>query len=99
MCHYTKFGMASNGKFKLDKKGNRIEVKGVGTLIQRSSWQTHPALHSVADLITTQLAGERNHILHGRKTNYGAAKLSVQGLLLLFVLAAEVVVFETGLLP
>jgi len=89
----------ANGKLKLDRNRKPIEVRGVGTLIQRSSWQTHPALQSVADLITTQLAGERNHILHGRKTNYGTARLSVQGLLLLFVLAAEVTVFETGKTP
>lgn len=89
----------ANGKLKLNRNRKPIEVHGVGTLIQRSSWQTHPALQSVADLITTQLAGERNHILHGRKTNYGTARLSVQGLLLLLVLAAEVTVFETGKTP
>lgn len=88
-----------NGKLKLDKKNKPIAIHGVGILIQRSSWQTHPALQGVADLITTQLAGERNHILHGRKTNYGAAKLSVQGLLLLLVLGAELMVFETGKNP
>ena len=81
----------ANGKLKRDKNGKLVEVRGVGVLIQRSSWQTHPALQGAADLITTQLAGERNHILHGRKTNYGAAKLSVQGLLLLLVISAEVV--------
>jgi len=85
-----------DGKLKLDKNKKPIAIRGVGTLIQRSSWQTHPGLQGVADLITTQLAGERNHILHGRKTNYGAAKLSVQGLFLLLVLGAELIVFETG---
>ncbi len=89
----------ANGKLKRGRDGKLVEVRGVGVLIQRSSWQTHNALQGVADLITTQLAGERNHILHGRKTNYGAARLSVQGLLLLLVLAAEVVVFETGQTP
>lgn len=93
------YAKGSNGKAQLDKKGVPIEVRGVGTLIQRSTWQTHPALQGVADLITNQLAGERNPILHGRRTNYGVARLSVQGLLLLFVLAAEVVVFETGKIP
>ncbi|HYT43584.1 MAG TPA: hypothetical protein VEP90_14695, partial [Methylomirabilota bacterium] len=63
------FMKAPNGRPKLDRNGNPVEVRGVGSLIQHSKWQTHPALESVADLITTQLAGERNHILHGRKTN------------------------------
>lgn len=89
----------ANGKLKRDKKGKLIEARGVGSLIQRSTWQTQPVLQEVADLITTQIAGERNHILHGRKTTYGTAKLSVQGLLLLFVISAEVFVFETGQTP
>lgn len=93
------YAKGPDGKPQPDKKGNPIEVRGVGTLIQRSTWQTHPALQGVAELISTQLAVERNHILHGRKTNYGSAKLTVQGLLLLFVISAEVVVFETGQIP
>ncbi len=94
-------GLIASQGYKLyeKKNGKLVEVHGLGVLINRSSWQTHPALQGVADLFTTQLTGERNHILHGRKTNYGVAKLSVQGLLLLYVLATEVTVFETGKAP
>ena len=37
-----------------------------------------------------------HNILHGRRIDYGTAKLSVQGLLLLLVLATLFVDLETG---
>jgi hypothetical protein len=85
-----------NGTLKLGRDGKPIEATGLGKLIDHSKWQQDPALQGVAELITTRLSGDRNAILHGRSSNYGTAKLTNQGLLLLMVLSAEVAVFEAG---
>jgi hypothetical protein len=84
----------SNGKLKLNSKGKPIEVRGMHSLIDNSDFQQHPVLQKVAELITAQLVDDRNPILHGRRTSYGTAKLSVQTLLLLLVLADEFIAFE-----
>lgn len=88
--------LKENGKIKVGKKGDPVKATGLDSLIRHSKWKDDAVLHGVADLITTQLAQERNGIMHGRKIDYGTAKLSVQGLLLLFVLATMLVDFETG---
>jgi hypothetical protein len=88
--------LKENGKIKVGKKGDRVKASGLDSLIRHSKWKDDAVLHGVADLIITQLAQERNGIMHGRKIDYGTAKLSVQGLLLLFVLANTFVNFETG---
>jgi hypothetical protein len=46
--------------------------------------------------MTDQIEGDRNGIAHGRRLDYGTAKLSIQALLLLRVLAEYVHAFETG---
>jgi len=85
-----------NGVIKRGRDGNRVEAKGLHSLIQQSRWKDDEVLQGVADLITTQLAGERNGIMHGRRVNYGKAKLSVQGLLLLLVLTTMFTDLEKG---
>lgn len=93
---YKLYEKGRDGRLRRDKKQKFIEARGLGTLVERSNWQHNPALQAAADLITTRLAGERNSILHGRRTNYATPKLANQGLLLLLVLAAEVTEFEAG---
>ncbi len=88
--------LKENGKFKLNKKGERLNANGLNSLINHSKWRNHATLQGVAELITSQLAKERNGIMHGRRVDYGTAKLSVQGLLLLLVLATMFVELENG---
>jgi hypothetical protein len=88
--------LKENGKLKQGKNGDRVKATGLDSLIRHSKWKDDAVLNGVADLITTQLAGERNGIMHGRRVDYGTAKLSVQGLLLLLVLATMFVDLEHG---
>jgi len=88
--------LKENGVIKVGKKGDRVKAHGLDTLINHSKWRDHDTLQGVAELITSRLAEERNGIMHGRKVDYGTAKLSAQCLLLLLVLAAMFVDIENG---
>ncbi len=44
--------------------------------------------------LTTYFIPQRHAIIHGRSTSYGKAKLSIQVLLIVFILANEVRAFE-----
>lgn len=85
-----------NGQIKTDKKGEPIEISGLGTLVTRSKIREKEVFEFVVGQFVDNLVGERHAILHGRKTNYGKAKLSTQTILLLFVLANEIIYVETG---
>ena len=77
-----------NGKIKEGKKGDQVKANGFDALIKHSKWKGHETLQGVGELITSRLAKERNGVLHGRKIDYGTAKLSAQGLLVLHVLSS-----------
>lgn len=89
-----------DGALQLHKKGKHagkpIEVKGLDELVRRTGFLHHEELDRASELITTTMVGDRNAILHGRRTGYGKAKLSAQILLLLYVLAREIGAFEAG---
>lgn len=89
-----------DGAIQLHQKGKHagkpIEVKGLDELVRRTGFLQHEELDRASELITTTMVGDRNAILHGRRTGYGKAKLSAQILLLLYVLAREIAAFEAG---
>jgi hypothetical protein len=92
-----------DGALQLHQKGKHagkpIEVKGLDELVRRTGFLQHEELDRASELITTTMVGDRNAILHGRRTGYGKAKLSAQILLLLYVLAREIAAFEAGEVP
>lgn len=65
-------------------------------MVRLSDFSDHEALENAASFLTDSLAPWRNAILHGRNVKYGRAKLSVQTLLMLLILATEVRAFEEG---
>lgn len=86
----------ADGKIKLDRKDNPIQVHGVGQIVQHASLKDQEVLNAVVTILTSQLVNERNAILHGRRTTYGTAKLSTQVLLLILVIANEIAAVEEG---
>lgn len=72
------------------------EIRGLDPAIRASGWWTHPLLQDLASHIASQLAPNRNSILHGARTNYGRAKESVSCLLALWGLAKGFQEIETG---
>ena len=86
----------ADGSLKRGKDGDAVELRGIGSLVTHSDFQSDLALKDTASFLTTQLVGNRNAILHGRDTSYGRAKLSAQILLVLLVLVSEVDAFEHG---
>lgn len=84
------------GAIKLGRDGKPVELKGLHPLIKHADWESHPVLDRLADLLTTQLIGDRNKILHGRRVDYSSAKLSMQALLSLLVLVRETEAFEAS---
>ncbi|MGH2530932.1 MAG: hypothetical protein ACRDJW_01380 [Thermomicrobiales bacterium] len=86
----------TNGNLKLNRRGDRIELRGLGELVQHSDFQDHAVLEGLVEVTTDRLIHDRNGILHGRRTAYGRAKLSVIALLVLDMIAGEFVEFEAG---
>lgn len=87
----------ADGHLKRNRKGELIELRGVGQLVQNSDFHSYEVLELTVDLLTTSLVSERNAIMHGRRTAYGTAKLSTQLLLLIFVFSSAIAEFIEGL--
>ena len=87
----------TDGRYVRGRRGGKREIKDLGRLVERSGYRNHPELGTLAGFLTDYLFAERNPILHGRKTNYGRAKLSTQALFVLYLLADEVVNVERKL--
>ncbi len=93
-------------KNEAERQGNKLyhktptglgaEIRGLGQLMQRSTWRTHPLLQDLASHVTDKLAPDRNGILHGARTDFGTAKQSVRCLLVVWGLSALVLELETG---
>lgn len=86
----------SDGRIKLDSKNKPIQVHGVGQIVQHANVKEQEVLNAVVTMLTNQLVGDRNAILHGRRTSYDTAKLSTQVLLLISVIANEIAALEQG---
>ena len=93
------FRLDNNGQIELNVKGRPIELKGLHSLVDLSKFADHEALEDAASFLTDSIAPWRNAILHGRNVRYGRAKLSVQVLLMVWLLVVEVRAFEEGGMP
>lgn len=81
------------GNVKLDRKGQPVMLHGLGQKVQNSRFHNDPGLQDVGNYLTDSLIPERNGILHGSHLAYGRARLSVQLVLAVYVLAAEIDAF------
>jgi len=93
-----------DGKYGRKRKNLHLRnesARYVGTLdlkLRRTTLRDHPALRGSVQLLSDAIVPKRDEILHGRLVGYGKAKLSVQLLLVLYVLLREVRVFESAML-
>lgn len=83
-----------DGKPKLNKHGNRIQVHGLKQLTEQLEPEDDQILKRVADMIANHLTYKRNEVMHGNA--FGTAKLSTQSLMLIFVLANIFSALEAG---
>lgn len=88
---YAKDG---TGKPKLDKKGKPLQLHGLGQKVQNSDLQSEDILKGLAEFFVSSLVPERNSIMHGSYVTYKSARLSLQLVLNVYLLAAEFAAFE-----
>lgn len=83
------------GKPKLDTKGKPMKLHGLGQKVKHSDLQFEDILKGLAEFFASRLVPERNSIMHGSYVTYDTAKLSLQLVLNIYLLAAEFVDFES----
>ena len=86
----------NNGNLKLNKYNNPIQLQGLGQKIQNSNLQNEMLLQTLAEFIVSSLVPERNSILHGSYIGYGKPKLSLQLILVVYMLVSEFSDLESG---
>ena len=89
----------------VDKKGRKrknLTTRGggkyVGTMdrkLKHSSFRRHPALVGSIQLLSSTIVPNRDAIFHGQTVSYGRAKLSVQLLLVIFIVVSEIGIIES----
>src|SRR5690606_8578329 len=84
----------SSGNPKLDKNGKPVQLHGLGQKVNNSDLRNEYLLEGLADFFTAYLVSERNEIMHGSSISYNRAKLSIQLVLNVYLLAAEFADFE-----
>jgi hypothetical protein len=84
------------GSLRKGRDGKPIVLKGLDAKIRTSGFESMAEVRMGAEFVLNQLAPARNAILHGNRTTYGSAKLSVQLLLLIWIYAEVVVAVERG---
>ncbi len=85
----------SSGNLKLDRNGKPIQLHGLGQKVNKSDLQNEYLLKGLADFFTNHLVSERNEIMHGSNISYNRAKLSIQLILNIYLLAVEFADFES----
>ena len=93
------YRLGADGAVDLNKKEKPVELRGVSQLLDHSDFGEQTALEEAVAFLTNSLIPWRNGIMHGRNASYGKAKLSVQALLMVLLLSAEVRAFEEGRPP
>jgi hypothetical protein len=84
-----------HGKPKLGKDGKPVQLRGLGQKVQNSKFRNDDILRDLVEFFADSLVSERNDILHGNHLAYDKAKLSVQLILSVYFLAAELTEFES----
>ena len=84
-----------DGNVKFNKKGEPVQLHGLGQKVQSSRFREDEILYDLVGFFADRLVAERNDIMHGDNLDYGRAKLSVQLMLNIYVLAAEFAEFES----
>jgi hypothetical protein len=85
----------ATGKPKLDKHNNPIPIHDLKQKVKKSNLQNETILQDLGRFYISYLCDERNAILHGSHLTYDTAKLSVQLLLNIYLLAIEFVIYES----
>ena len=83
-----------DGSIKLNKNGGPVELHGLGQKVQNARFHEGEMLRDLVDFFADGLVTERNDIMHGTRVGYDKARLSVQLILNVYVLAAELADFE-----
>lgn len=76
-----------DGAPKLGKKGKPLPEIMLSSAVRNAQLEEHPTLEGTSSFLADSLIQRRNAILHGRDLRYDKAKLSVQALLVLALLA------------
>lgn len=88
-----------NGNFKAKEhgrnSGQRLPAVTLSPAITHAKLTEHSNLAAASEFLADTLVQRRNAILHGHDLTYGKAKLSVQALLILTVLAEAVAELES----
>jgi hypothetical protein len=79
----------SEGKLKRGKDNKPVRLTGLDSKLSNSRWRSEDVLEAVASLLASRLIADRNGILHGRQVKYARPKLSVQCILLIWILGQE----------
>lgn len=79
-----------NGGLKLNKNNKPLPAITLNSAVQNAQLEEHPTLEGTSSFVADSLIQKRNDVLHGRDYRYGRAKLSVQSLLVLTILAEAV---------
>ena len=88
-----------NGNFKAKERGRnsgqRLPAVTLNHAITHAKLTEHSNLAAASEFLADTLVQRRNAILHGHDLTYGKAKLFVQALLILTVLAEAVAELES----
>ena len=87
--------VGENGDFKINKHGKRLAPITLSPAITHAKLTEHSNLSAASEFVADTLVQRRNAVLHGHDLNYGKAKLSVQALLILTILADAVTELES----
>lgn len=79
-----------DGEPKKNRKGNKLPPVTLQKAVDSANLGDDEDLASASDFLASALVKRRNDVLHGRDVAYGKAKLSVQALLVLLVMARGV---------
>lgn len=79
-----------DGEPKLNKKGKPLPEVMLSSAVRNAQLEEHPTLEGTSSFVADSLIQKRNAVLHGRDLRYDRAKLSVQALLVLALLAEAV---------
>ena len=84
------------GQPKVNRNGKRLGPVTLDPAVRNANLEENTNLSAASEFLSGVLVQRRNDVLHGRDVRYGKAKLSVQALLVLAVLAEGFGKLEEG---